>query len=116
MTDHTEYERRRIADRRDGTDRRDGRDRRLLEDRNNARRLPDQFAQAAGASSQRIRGLVNRYWSDYGESERADLTEALLPVLEGLTVPGVPVTEQHRERCVEVVVRWATGLEPVSAD
>ncbi len=97
-------------------DRREGRDRRRIEDRNNARRLPDEFAQAAGGSDDRVTGLVNRYWTGYAEPARGQLTQALLPVLEELAVPGAPVTEHHRERCVEVVVDWADRLEPVSSD
>ena len=116
MTDHTENERRLLADRRIGADRREGRDRRLIEDRNNARRLPDEFAQSAGGSDHRIKGLVNRYWPSYAEPERGELTQALLPVLEGLAAPGVPVTEHHREQCVEVVIGWAAALEPVPTD
>jgi hypothetical protein len=116
MIDKTEEERRKIADRRAGADRREGRDRRLIEDRNNARRLPDEFAQASGGPDHRIIGLVNRYWSGYAEAERGELTLALLPVLEGLAAPGIPVTEQHREKCVDVVVGWAARLEPVEAD
>lgn len=113
MKENIENERRIIADRRAGLDRREGRDRRLVEDRNNARRLPDEFAQAHGGADHRITGLVNRYWSDYADAERGELSEALLPVLEGLAAPGVPVTEQHRDQCVEVVVGWAARMEPV---
>lgn len=116
MNDIPENDRRKIADRREGVDRREGRDRRLIEDRNNARRLPDEFAQAAGGSDHRIAGLVNRYWPDYAEPERGELTLALLPVLEGLAAPGVPVTDSHREQCVEVVVGWAASLEPATTD
>jgi len=116
MTFNTENERRINGDRRAGLERREGRDRRLIEDRNNARRLPDEFAQAAGGSDHRITGLVNRYWSGYPEPERDELSQALLPVLEELIAPGVPVTENHREQCVEVVVDWAAGAEPVSTD
>ncbi len=113
MTDRIEHERRCIPDRRNGPDRRDGRDRRRIEDRNNARRLPDEFAQAAGGSGDRISGLVNRYWPYYSEPARGELAQALLPVLEGLAEPGAPVTEEHRERCVRVVIDWAAHLEPV---
>jgi hypothetical protein len=113
MTDKFEQERRCLPDRRNGADRRDGRDRRRIEDRNNARRLPDEFAQAAGGSGDRISGLVSRYWPDYGEPARGELAQALMPVLEELAEPGAPVTEQHRERCVQVVVDWTTRLEPV---
>ena len=116
MTDYTENERRLLADRRERADRREGRDRRLIEDRNTARRLPDEFAQTAGGSDHRITGLVNRYWPEYAEPERGELTRALLPILDGLTAPGVPVTENHREQCVEVVVGWAAKLEPVASD
>jgi hypothetical protein len=116
MIDNTEEERRKTADRRAGVERREGRDRRLIEDRSNARRLPDEFAQASGSPDHRILGLVNRYWPGYAEAERGELTLALIPVLEGLAAPGAPVTEQHREQCVDVVVGWAARLEPVEAD
>jgi hypothetical protein len=113
MTDHTENDRRHVSDRRDGADRRERRDRRLIKDRNNARRLPDQFAQAVGGPEHRLKGLVNRYWPGYSELERGELSQALLSVLEGLAASGVPVTDAHREKCVEVVVDWAVRLEPV---
>lgn len=109
-------ERRDGSDRRCGEDRRDGKDRRLVEDRNRARRLPDEFAQSAGGSDDRLSGLVNRYWPDYEEPARGILTQALIPVLDELTLPGVPVTEQHRERCEDVVVDWAAKMEPVGQD
>ena len=116
MAEHMEDERRQTPDRRDGMDRRDGRDRRRVVDRNNARRLPDEFAQAAGGSNDRVAGLVNRYWPSYAEPARGQLTEALLPVLQELAQPGAPVTEKHREKCVQVVVDWAASLDPVSMD
>jgi len=116
MTDRSDNDRRNIPDRRAGSDRRAGRDRRRIEDRNNARRLPDEFAQSSGGSDHRITGLVNRYWASYEEPDRGQLTKALRPVLEELTVPGVPVTDEHRERCVEVVVEWASSLEPAPTD
>ena len=116
MAEHMENERRLTPDRRDGIDRRDGRDRRRDEDRNNARRLPDEFAQAAGGTDDRVAGLVNRYWAGYAAPARGQLTEALLPVLQELAEPGAPVTEQHREQCVQVVVDWATNFDPPSMD
>jgi hypothetical protein len=60
--------------------------------------------------------LVNRYWSGYAEPARGQLAQALLPVLAELAEPGAPVTERHRERCVQVVVDWTDRLEPVSMD
>lgn len=112
MTDRINEERRQMPERRAGLDRRGGRDRRRDEDRNNARRLPDEFAQAAGESDDRVTGLVNRYWADYAELERGELAQALLPVLEGLAEPGAPVTEHHREQCVSVVVDWSSRSGP----
>ena len=97
-------------------DRRDGRDRRRDEDRNNAMRLPDEFAQSAGGSDDRVAGLVNRYWADYAAPARGQLTKALLPVLQELAEPGAPVTEEHRKQCVQVVVDWASTIEPLSVD
>jgi hypothetical protein len=116
MTDSYDDDRRLIPDRRAGMDRRDGRDRRRIEDRLNARRLPDEFAQAAGGSDDRVTGLVNRYWAGYAEPAKGQLAQALLPVLEELVEPGAPVTEHHREKCVEVVVDWSERMEPVSMD
>ena len=60
--------------------------------------------------------MINRYWAAYAEPARGELAQALLPVLEELVEPGAPVTEQHRERCVKVVVDWTDRLEPVSLD
>ncbi len=116
MTNKLEDERRSKNDRRDGDDRRDGHDRRHIEGRTKARRVPDEFAQAAGGSDERITGLVNRYWPYYEAPARGELTQALLPVLEELTASGSPVTDKHRDRCVEVVVGWAANLEPISTD
>lgn len=116
MTEKFDDERRRTTDRRAGYDRRDGRDRRRDEDRKNAKRLPDEFAQAAGDSNDRVARLVNRYWAGYAEPARSKLAEALLPVLKELAAPGAPVTERHRERCVELVVEWSEQLEPASTN
>ena len=116
MTDINEEDRRKAPDRRAGMDRREGRDRRRIEDRNNARRLPDEFAQAAGGSNDRVNGLVNRYWADYDEPARGELVEALIPILDELVEPGAPVTDMHRDKCVDVVVDWSARLETVSQD
>ncbi len=111
MTSTQKNERRSGGDRREGKDRRDGPDRRHVESRQNARQLPDEFAQAAGAPQDRVAGLVNRYWSDRAEFSRKRLSAELLPVLEELETPGTPVTDDHRERCEQVVVGWVAGLD-----
>lgn len=116
MADRIENERRKTPDRREGRDRRDGRDRRRTQDRNYARGLPDEFAQAAGSAEDRIAGLVNRYWAHSEASARQTLARQLLPVLEELSIRGTPVTEEHREKCEEIVVEWAATFETISTD
>jgi hypothetical protein len=105
MAEHSQEERRH-GERRQTEDRRVGVDRRKHVDRQIARRLPDEFAQAGGGAPQRITGLVNRHWAHRSDSEREHLSEALLPILEGLLAPGTPVTDQHRDRCEQVVADW----------
>ena len=100
-------ERRETSDRRSGRDRRGGRDRRHVSDREWAKRLPDDFAQAGGAALDRIVGLVSRYWLHYDAPVRRELTQALLPILEELLQPGTAVTDRHRRLCEEVVLDWA---------
>jgi hypothetical protein len=87
-------------------DRRAGADRRRDRDRAIARRLPDEFAQAGGGAVDRITGLVSRHWVYRSGTDRADLAALLLPVLEDLAASRTPVTDQHRDRCESIVVRW----------
>ncbi len=106
MTQPIRVERRQCVDRRLGLDRRAGVDRRRDHDRAIARRLPDEFAQAGGGAVDRITGLISRHWMYRSGTERADLAAVLLPVLEDLVESRTPVTDQHRDRCETMVVRW----------
>jgi hypothetical protein len=104
-------ERRGGAERRSGTERRNGTDRRTYHERELARRLPDEFAQAGGPAVDRITGLVSRHWLAQGNVACAELAGALLPVLEGLLEPATPVTESIRDRCEQVVIDWLDRSE-----
>jgi hypothetical protein len=105
MAEHSETERRH-GERRQPEDRRVGVDRRRHLDRQIAQRLPDEFAQAGGGAIDRITGLINRHWAHRSGSDRADLAEALLPILGELLEPGTPVTDEHRHCCEQVVTDW----------
>jgi hypothetical protein len=50
---------------------------------------------------------VNRHWPERSSAARESLSHQLQPVLEGLLVSGVPVTDDHRSRCEDVVLQWA---------
>jgi hypothetical protein len=105
-----DVERRQGPERRLGVERRTGIDRRRDRDRAIARTLPDEFAQAGGGAVDRITGLVNRHWLHRSGRERADLAAVLLPVLENLAESRTPVTDQHRDRCEAIVVRWIASV------
>jgi len=99
-------ERRGGSERRSQPDRRAGRDRRRDCEREIARQLPDEFAQAGGDPAHRIAGLVNRHWPHEELPARSELTQQLLPILQDLLAPGTPVTDEHRERCESAVLDW----------
>jgi hypothetical protein len=52
--------------------------------------------------------LVNRHWPDQPTAARMKLSDRLQPILEDLLAPGVPVTDDHRSRCEDVVVDLIT--------
>ena len=70
-------------------------------DREMARRLPDDFLQASGDPVERVVDLVNRHWGSYEAKQCTELAQALVAILEELSV-----TDGHRNFCEEVVVGW----------
>ncbi len=97
--------RRRIADRRGEYGRRA---RRELsdDDRQQARRLPEEFLARSGTPAERIADVVHRLWTDCPAAVRTGIAEGVLPLLKPLAQDRGAVTEQLRERCAEVVARW----------
>ncbi len=71
-----------------------------------ARRLPDEFLRGSGISGNRVVRLVNAHWGSYDNPARAELAQALLPILEELLYAGAYVTDEHRDLCEGVVTVW----------
>ncbi|UCG86054.1 MAG: hypothetical protein JSW71_19445 [Gemmatimonadota bacterium] len=78
------------------------------EDRWCARRLPDDFVSRPGEGSARLRDVVKENWWGHDCNDRAQLVEALLPILSDLLRPGACVTEEHRDLCEGIVDAWLT--------
>ncbi len=75
-------------------------------DRGIARGLPDEFLRGSGISGNRVVRLVNAHWGSYDGPARAELAQALLPILEELFHAGAYVTDGHRDLCEGVVTVW----------
>ena len=75
-------------------------------DRALARGLPDEFLRGSGVSVNRVVGLVNAHWGSHDNPARAELAQALLPILEELLYAGAYVTDGHRDLCEGVVTVW----------
>jgi hypothetical protein len=72
-----------------------------------ARRLPDDIIQAGGGSAaHRLVELVGENWGQYEMRARAELVEALLPIVEPLLEPGAKATDRERGVCQAVVLKW----------
>ena len=76
------------------------------QDREIARRLPDEFLKLSGTPAGRLTKLVRRYWPHFGAPARAEVTQALLVVLRPLLEPGAEVTDQKRLTCGDIVASW----------
>ncbi len=76
------------------------------QDRSAAHRLPDEFLELSGSSLTRIVELVTRHWEAYDESKRAQLAEALLPLLDNLLESRKTVTGDLRSLCEGLVAGW----------
>ncbi|UCG88597.1 MAG: hypothetical protein JSW71_08675 [Gemmatimonadota bacterium] len=76
-------------------------------DREAARQLPDRFLKSpiAGAEA-RVIELVSQYWMSYDAAARAELVEALLPLLKPLLKADAVVGDQKRDACEYVVAIW----------
>ena len=75
-------------------------------DREFARGLPDEFLTRSGVLVDRVVGLVSTHWGSHENPDRAELAQALLPILEELLHPGAYVTDGHRDLCDGVVTGW----------
>ncbi len=72
-----------------------------------ARQLPDDFVGAGGGSAaHRLIELVGENWVRYRISARAELVEALLPILEPLLASRAKVTDRERGVCAAIVAKW----------
>ncbi len=75
-------------------------------DREIARGLPDEFLRGSGISGNRVVGLVSTHWGSHDDPARAELAQALLPILEELFHAEAYVTDGHRDLCEGVVTVW----------
>jgi hypothetical protein len=77
-----------------------------VQDRSDAQHLPDEFLELSGDSKTRIVELVTRYWDAYDADKRAQLGEALFPILERVMQPGTQITDETRDLCEGLVAAW----------
>jgi hypothetical protein len=76
------------------------------QDRAAAQRLPDEFLELSGSAVTRVVELVTRHWGAYGEKKRAQLAEALFPILERQMQPETRITDETRDLCEGLVAAW----------
>jgi CheY-like chemotaxis protein len=74
-------------------------------DRSAAHGIPDAFAALEGSPPARLAALIDRHWASVEESERRQLAQMLLVILEPV-MQGAPVTEQLRQECEDAVLGW----------
>ncbi len=75
-----------------------------------ARQLPDEFLHDSGDPLDRVVRMVNRHYSGFDYSARADLVQALLPVMLDMVADGAGATTAHRRLCEAVVAVWRKRL------
>lgn len=75
-----------------------------------ARQLPEEFLRGSGDPLDRVVRMVNRYYSGFDFSARADLVQALLPVMLDMLADGGGATTVHRRLCEAVVAVWRKRL------
>ena len=72
-----------------------------------ARQRPDDFVEAGGGSAAHgLIELVGENWVRYQMKARAELVEALLPILEPLLESGAKVTDREQGVCAAIVAKW----------
>jgi len=72
-----------------------------------AHRLPDDFVEGGGGSAvQSLIELVGENWDRFAIGTRAELVEALLPILDPLLESGAEVTDRERGVCEAIVAKW----------
>jgi hypothetical protein len=76
-----------------------------------ARRLPDDYIARTGGPLSRISKIVTENWWECDRVDLARLAGLLLPILQPLTGADGKVTDELRDRCVEVVDQWLASCE-----
>jgi hypothetical protein len=72
-----------------------------------ARRVPDDVVAAgSGDAAQRLIEIVGENWMRFPITARAELVEALLPVLEPLVRQAAKVADEQRGVCEAIVAQW----------
>jgi hypothetical protein len=71
-----------------------------------ARKLPDDFLAARGGSAQRLIEIVGDNWIRFPMNARAELVEALLPVVEAVLKREAGARDQDRGVCEAIVAKW----------
>jgi len=71
-----------------------------------ARGLPDEFLRLKGAPDDRVIELINRHWDGYGGRSRAELAQALLPVLVDMMNQGQRTMDVYRGLCEGILAMW----------
>lgn len=71
-----------------------------------AQRLPDDFLTLEGGAAERAAQLIARNWAGHEAKPKAQLAEALLPIVSKLLEPGVSVNQDDRDLCEGLVAAW----------
>jgi hypothetical protein len=71
-----------------------------------ARRIPDDFVRLPGSPMDRVVDLVNRHWEQHTPQAKAELAQALLPVLLDLLNSSDDIANLHRGLCQNIVATW----------
>jgi hypothetical protein len=80
-----------------------------------ARRFPDDFLELPGSPLDRIKDLINRHWGRFDPVARAELAQALLPVLLDMLNTSGEASELHRGLCEGVVAVWMRRLQHLNS-
>jgi len=75
-------------------------------DREMARSMPDEFLILSGNPIDRLVEFVGRTWGTHDLGARAQLAQALLPIVLPLAECEVDVTDQQRDLCEAIVATW----------
>ena len=71
-----------------------------------ARRLPEEYLSRSGEPEDRLIELINCHWGGYDAIARAQLAQALLPLLLDMTSRRDADVELYQGLCEGVVATW----------